>query len=436
MTNKSLIVFSLCSLFLFVSCKDEPKALEWEWPDSPSLTKIPVAQKPKILWIDASANFKYLANNKENVSKYLDLAKSSGFTEIVLDVRPGCGDVLYQSSIVQQIKKLGEVERTDTWDYLGTFINEAHKRGLKINASLCAMLGGTVRDGGVMYREPEKAAWATTMYYPSGLKSIMDDANSYAKFFNLVNPEVQNYILSIVAELATNYPTLDGIVYDYGRFTSINSDFSELTRKEFEKYIGQTVASFPSDIFTWNEETVVPGKYYKKWLEFRASAVYSLFEKTKAEIKGINPNIKFGTYTGCWYSSYYELGVNWASKKYDASKYYPTWASPDYKNYGYAALLDFYMTGAYGEALYGANTEWSVEGGIIKAQQVVMGDVRVIGSLYGLNFYNKPKDCEDAVYITLTTGDGLMFFDMIYLIMYDQWTNVKNGIDRALATDN
>lgn len=436
MINHQMKLLSgLIWLAFFVSCKGDPKELEWEWPDPSTQDKIPVAEKPRILWIDASANFRFLANNRENVGNYLDLAKSSGFTEIVLDVRPGNGDVLFNSSLVQQVKKMGDTERTDTWDYLGVFIEEAHNRELKVNASICALVGGTERDGGLLFREPEKGDWATTMYYPSGLMSIMNDANSHTKFFNPVHSDVQQYILDIVAELALAYPALDGIVYDYGRFTSINSDFSELTKQKFEEYIGQTVTGFPSDIFTWNGNTVVPGQHYKKWLEFRAKVIYDLFEKTKARIANVNPNIRFGTYTGCWYSSYYEVGVNWASQRYDASKYY-NWATPGYKDYGYAALLDFYMTGAYGETLYGTDSEWTVQGGILKAQQVVMNDVRVIGGLYGLNYYQKPGDCEEAVYIALTNGDGLMFFDMIYLIMYNQWDDVRKGIDRALASEN
>ncbi|MEA4916198.1 alpha amylase family protein [Proteiniphilum sp.] len=422
------------SLCLFSSCEEKHKEVAWEWPYAPEREKIPVSQKPKILWVDASANFKYTANSKENIVKYINLAKASGFTEIVLDVRPGCGDVLFRSELAQQAKKIGEVERTATWDYLGTFIEEAHRAGLKLNASICAMVGGTNRDGGMLFREPEKKDWATTMYYSSGLISIMDDTNSFTKFFNPVHPDVQQYILDLVAELATQYPELDGIVYDYGRFESLHSDFSDITRKKFEEYIGKSITNFPQDILRWNGNNPVPGEFYKQWLEFRAKVIHDLFDKTRRVIKNINPNLRFGTYTGCWYSSYYELGVNWASKEYDASRYY-SWATPDYKNYGYASLLDFYMTGAYGKELYGTDSEWTVQGGILTAQKVTRNEIPVIGGLYGLNYYQQPKNCEEATYLTLTVGDGLMFFDMIYLIMYDQWNDVRKGIDRALATD-
>ena len=51
------------------------------------------------------------------------------------------------------------------------------------------------------------------------------------------------------------------------------------------------------------------------------------------------PNIQFGVYVGGWYSTYYEVGVNWASNRYNTSLYYK-WATAKYKDYGYAELMD------------------------------------------------------------------------------------------------
>lgn len=433
---KKIFYILSVATFLLLSCTKSADTLKEEdvpWKP-PAVPEIPVSEKPRHLWIDASANFKYLANHKANIISCLEKAKEAGFTDIVVDVRPTCGDVLFRSNIVAEVKKLGDTERTATWDYLAVFIEEAHKRNLKIHANLNAMVGGNLRDGGVVYRDTEKTAWLTQMYYPTGIISIKDDHQSHAKFFNPVHQEVQEYILSIIRELAQRYSSLDGIILDRARFNSIESDFSAYTQQAFEQYTGQPIHNFPADIFTWSNNKVVPGILYTKWLEFRAKIIYDFFEKTKNTIQSVNSNIRFGTYTGSWYSSYYNEGVNWASKKYDPSRYY-NWATPAYKNFGFAALLDLYMTGAYGKTLYGSTNEWTVEGAILNAKKVTMGDIPVIGSLYGLNFENKPQDAEEAVYICLTKGDGLMFFDMIYLIMYDQWDAVQKGIDRALAID-
>ena len=67
------------------------------------------------------------------------------------------------------------------------------------------------------------------------------------QFFNPVLPEVQEYLCSMLKDLAA-YDGLAGIFLDRGRFDGFTSDFSNYTRKEFEKYIGRSVASFPADI--------------------------------------------------------------------------------------------------------------------------------------------------------------------------------------------
>lgn len=434
---KKLVIFGLL-LSLFASCKESDKEnLEWKW-DEDKPVSIPVSQRSRIVWIDASANFKYFANSKENIALYLGKAKDAGFTEVVVDVRPTCGDVLYKSSIVNEAKKLGDVTRTEEWDYLAQFIEQGHKLGLKVYASMNTFVGGNVGNGGVVYRDAGKAAWLTQMYYPKSSEtiSILNDGRSDAKFFNPVNADAQSYVLSIVSEIATKYSSLDGIILDRARFNSIESDFSEYTRSKFESYAGVKLTKFPEQIFSYDDkDKIVPGTYYKKWLEFRAKVIYDFFEKARAAVKSANKNMKFGTYTGSWYSLYYNEGVNWASKRFNTAGKYSTWATPEYKNYGYAALLDIYMTGAYSEKILGATSEWTVEGAIINAKKVTMGDVPVCGSLYGLNFYGKPQDAEDATFVALTTGDGLMFFDIVYLIKYDQWNSIKRGIDRALATE-
>ena len=101
-------------------------------------TENPNASKPRYIWIDAAANFPDFANSKENIARDLALAKDAGFTDIVVDVRPTTGDVLFKTNLVDQVKFMyawigsnyTKVERTATWDYLQAFVDEARKQGL------------------------------------------------------------------------------------------------------------------------------------------------------------------------------------------------------------------------------------------------------------------------------------------------------------------
>src|SRR5690554_6119083 len=148
----------------------------------------------------------------------------------------------------------------------------------------------------------------------------------------------------------------------------------------------------------------------------------------------------FGVYVGGWYSSYYTMGVNWASNKYDTGANYK-WASSKYKNYGYAALMDRISIGAYANPnqVYGSR-EWTMEGFCSLAYHKIMGDCpQVVGGPDVGNWdttnvtqeqenqaiVNSVKACMDAC-------DGYFLFDMIHLKKADQWKYVKQGIELAL----
>ena len=100
-------------------------------------TENPNASKPRYIWIDAAANFPDFANSKENIARDLALAKDAGFTDIVVDVRPTTGDVLFKTNLVDQVKFMyawigsnyTKVERTATWDYLQAFVTKHANRG-------------------------------------------------------------------------------------------------------------------------------------------------------------------------------------------------------------------------------------------------------------------------------------------------------------------
>lgn len=106
-----------------VSCGSDSKEPEWEWPDpDPDPDPQPGVEKPRFIWVDAAANFPDFANSKENILRDLTKAKEAGFTDIVVDVRPTTGDVLFRTSVVDQVEWLGawlpggysKVERTAT----------------------------------------------------------------------------------------------------------------------------------------------------------------------------------------------------------------------------------------------------------------------------------------------------------------------------------
>lgn len=442
-----ILLSGLFALF-FTSCSDSPKDY-WENPEEGSST--PNADKPRYIWIDAAANFPDFANSKENIARDLALAKDAGFTDIVVDVRPTTGDVLFNTTLVDQVTylyawvsgKYTKVDRTATWDYLQAFIDEGHKQGLKVHAAINTFVGGHTINGGtgVLYRDASKAAWATQLNTSSGIVSTMNTGES-TKFFNPVHEDVQTYLCNLLKDLAKY--NVDGIFLDRGRFDGFQSDYSDYTRQKFQAYLGNvTIANYPGDILPAGA-TALPSTYptyLTKWLEFRVKTIYDFMSKARTAVKSVNSNIKFGVYVGGWYSTYYDVGVNWASSKYNTAGYYK-WATTNYKNYGYAALMDHMLIGAYASPLkVTGSTEWTMAGFCSQAKDKTRGDCPIvaggpdIGNWDTNNQATQEQENQavvNSVKACMDVCDGYFLFDMIHLKLANQWQYAKEGIEKAI----
>ena len=122
------------------------------------------------------------------------------------------------------------------------------------------------------------------------------------------------------------------------RFDNITSDFSQLSKEAFEAYTGEPVADFPGDILHWSQDAEgtwswSQGPLFRKWIEWRASVIKQFVVEARRQLKAINPRLLIGDYTGAWYPTYYYVGVNWASERFDPAQYFD-WATPEYKTDG------------------------------------------------------------------------------------------------------
>ena len=264
-----ILILTFLGAVTITSCSDDSDGIPgWPWndnstekPDEPDVAEA----KPRYIWIDAAANFPDYANSKENIAKDMEKIKAAGFTDIIVDVRPTTGDVLFNTNVVDQVKRMdvwgnsgySYYERTETWDYLQAFIDEARIQGLKVNASINTFVGGylcpyNLGHDGVLFRDESKKGWASVANLTDGLTNTMDlldDGVDYgAKFFNPANDDVQNFVLQLLADLAKY--DLDGIILDRCRYDDygLESDFSDISKQKFEEYIGETVANFPAEI--------------------------------------------------------------------------------------------------------------------------------------------------------------------------------------------
>ncbi|MDP4117368.1 MAG: family 10 glycosylhydrolase, partial [Bacteroidota bacterium] len=247
-------------------------------------------EKPKLMWFDAEANWQRFCH-KDSITYYLDKVKKLGFTDVVIDIKPITGEVLYNSNIAPQMKEWNKVERDPKFNYLQYFIDEGHKRKLKVRASANTFVAGhNFFDRGVIYTDKDKSYWQSINYTDSGLVKISLLKHKYSTMLNPALKEVQDYEISIFKEIAKLYPKLDGIILDRVRYDCIEADFSNASKELFEKYTGKKVSKFPEDIFSWAKDSAgtkikVEGPLYKQWLEWRVSVIYNFIKRAKDEVK-------------------------------------------------------------------------------------------------------------------------------------------------------
>lgn len=407
--------------------------------------------KTKMMWLDCSANYQRFSY-PDSIKYYVDKCHEIGITHLVLDLKGTTGMVQYPSKIATQKKTWKGHDRPD-FDFVNTFLEAAHANGMKVYAGFNIFVDGHgyFRIGEV-YEKHKK--WQSVNYIPGeGLVNTIDIPNKPTAFLNPALKEVQDYEISILKEVVQNY-NVDGIMLDRTRYDNIQSDFSKSSKRMFEKYIGKKVKNFPEDIYEW-EKTAdgsykrKDGIYFKQWIEWRASVIYNFIKRVRTEVKALDPNCVIAAYTGAWYPSYFEVGVNWAGHDYDPSKDFD-WATPEYKKYGYADLLDFYTNGNYywnvtleeyykssgkhkneTDSDFSTGEHLSVEGGNKLTRKLLGSDKKFSGGLYVEDYKKDVDQFKRAVVMNMQESDGIMIFDIVHIINRNWWNALKDAIEEG-----
>lgn len=425
----------LALLFLTTACTSSPQA----------------DTRRKYMWVDCEGNFARMSC-PDSIRHYTQRLHRIGFTDLVIDMKSIMGEVLYDSKIAPYMGEFKGTERPRDYDMLRYFLDEGHKLGMRVHASLNIFAGGhNFFKRGIIYNEhPE---WQSMVYRPDGsIVPIEQITTNYNGMMNPSNPEVRAYEKSILVEITERYPDLDGLIFDRLRYDEITSDFSDLSRKQFEEWSGLKLERYPEDIIYWEGENWRPSKYFKQWVEWRATIIKSYVEELHTTLRKINPRLLIGDYTGAWYPTYFQVGVNWASTQYDPAKDYD-WASDGYYKTGYADLLDIYMTGLYytlvtkedadiarGLAANDSRNEaamdssdrsycYTVEGGAELARKITCGVVPVCGSLYVDQYGQDSELFAKAVRQVMKDNEGgLMIFDLVHIVERDWWDILEKNI--------
>ena len=387
--------------------------------------------KPIQMWIDAHANFSRFST-KENITLYLEKMQEAGFTEIYVDVKPGNGYALYDSDILPPLKKWDTETVQRDWDYLSFWIEEAERFNIKVIASISTLgFGYTKTKEGLIYDDNKWDGKTQTEMLNNNPGNIVDMRNQTSVDAAMLNPslpEVQTFVISIVEEIVTKSPKLKGICLDYCRWYGGNYGLDDATISKFEAYSGLAVSN-KNNIITSSGGI---GSQYKEWIEFRSMTITNLITNIRTKVKSLNPQMELHLWASADWASRFSVGQNWASKNYKPSGARYT---DNYSKTGFADQLDVFSLGAYSEFVWvseNPGSVWTVENFVTTYAQFIKGDCKVYGSIPTYAYGTNKNSISDAVYLCLKNTDGLMVFEISHVINNNQWSAIKEGIQRVV----
>ncbi len=396
----------------------------------------PQGEKLAVLWCDPLLNIRDITS-RTGVANIINNAEGAGFGAIALGVKAISGEVIYPSKFAPRLLQWDGYSVPIDFDPIKAFLDEGKRRHIQIYAVFSVFAEGHVleRRGPIYDRLPN---WQTQVYVVEEEQPKVVPITRWAQgpiaFANPLLSEVQEYEIAVVKEFLEQY-SVDGIIFDKARFSGIEADFSEFSRGLFEGYLAKTgrrLQWWPDDVLQWqrqNEEwTIVPGMYYKEWIEFRAQAIRSFMEKLTKQIRNIDPTLPIGNFVGAWYPTYYEYGVNWAAENNQPQE---EWASDEYNKTAIAELVNYMIVGCYFPRLTASDSEalgaewWmSVEGSAMMAMDVIDNSCPVYAAILAELFKSDGEKFKSALTTVLNLANGLYVYDNSSIERYGYWDEI------------
>jgi uncharacterized lipoprotein YddW (UPF0748 family) len=216
--------------------------------------------------------------NASQVTTLVNQLRTGNFNAVIPQVRRR-GDTFYRSNF--------EPHATGTtpadFDALGDLIAKAHDTNAGPYLEVHAWL--------VTYHIKQGIALPSQPDHPLNLHPdwLLLDAtgtnfigNEYT--FDPGHPEVQRHTFNVAMDLVTNY-SVDGINFDYIRYSSPNEGYNPVTVARFNQRFGRTGQPSPADAL---------------WRQFRRDQVTGLLRKVYLNVMAVKPHVKVSADTITW----------------------------------------------------------------------------------------------------------------------------------------
>ena len=214
---------------------------------------------------------------KNAITSRLDHIASLNFNTVFFQIRP-MNDAFYNSDLAPWSRYITGTEGVDPgFDVLDFVIDEAHQRGLELHGWLNPYR--VANSNAVLNSmDPDNFAYGREyLWLQSGGQTILDPGQ----------PEVQEYIVDVIDEIITKYPTINGIHFDDYFYLNRSSIAENSNSPDYQTYLNNRTSSSQS-IADFRRESVT-------------KVIRNIFNNVEAFNQLNGTSIKFGiSPSGIW----------------------------------------------------------------------------------------------------------------------------------------
>lgn len=220
--------------------------------------------------------------DKGEIENVLDDLKDAGINNVFVETYYH-GKTIFPSQTMENYGFIKQYEDFIGFDPLKIWINEAHKRGIKVHVWFQSFYVGNkppeTNPEYILAKRPDWANYQKKNYNSDLIPYSISEHNGY--FIDPANPEVQNFLIDLICEIVIKYKP-DGINLDYIRYpqslTSMfwnydqsNWGYTKYARNEFKDMYGVD----PVDI-------KVSDALWDYWRYYRSNKITTFVKKVSA----------------------------------------------------------------------------------------------------------------------------------------------------------
>lgn len=220
--------------------------------------------------------------SKREIEKVLDNLQDCGINNVFIETYYH-GKTIFPSKTMARYGFIKQYEDFAGFDPLKIWINEAHKRGIKVHVWFQTFyVGNTPPETNPLYILAKNPEWANRQKRSAETESIPFSASEHNGYFiDPANPEAQAFLYELLSEIVNRYKP-DGINLDYIRYPqSLASNYSNYDESNwgYTKYARQ---EFKEAYGVDPIELTVNDPLWDYWRFYRCSKITTFVRKVSS----------------------------------------------------------------------------------------------------------------------------------------------------------